>query len=65
MIRPASEMSRVSTVTPAFDGIRPHDGQQRVRCQGGRLVRVGVDDGRVSHLSNIGYRQSLAACSYA
>ena len=29
--------------------IGPHHGQQRIRCQRGRLVGVRVDDGRVSH----------------
>ena len=49
MMRPASEMSRVSTATPACGGVRLDHGQERVRRQRRRLVGVGVDDGRVSH----------------
>ena len=39
-------------VDPRGRGIRPHDGQQRVRGQGGGLVRMGVDDRRLSHFAS-------------
>ena len=77
MMRPASEMSRVSTVTPACRGVRLDDGQERVRRQGRGLVSVRVNDGRVSHrvlrstsatlldikISQRSVRESLGMCS--
>ena len=47
MIRPAREMSRVSTRTPAVDAYAWITGQERIRRQGRGLVGVRVDDGRV------------------
>ena len=44
MIRPASEMSRVSTSTPALAAYACDDRQERVRREQRRLVGVGVDD---------------------
>ena len=44
MMRPASEMSRVSTAMPASLGERLHDGQQRVGGEGRRLVDLGPVD---------------------
>ena len=41
---PAREMSRVSTSTPAWRGVRLDDRQERVRRQQRRLVGVRVDD---------------------
>ena len=49
MIRPAREMSRVSTATPADSGVRLDDREERVRRQQRRLVGVGVDDRVVGH----------------
>ena len=43
-IRPASEMSRVSTGDAGLRGVRLDDREERVRRQQRRLVGVGVDD---------------------
>ena len=45
-IRPAREMSRVSTGTARRAGERADDRQERVRREGGGLVGPRVDDGR-------------------
>ena len=58
-MRPASEMSRSSTSTPAGAGERLDDRQQRVRRERGRLVGVRVDDlhrGATRYYSSHGVR---------
>ncbi len=49
MMRPASEMSRVSTGTPACEAYAWITGRNECVARAGGLVCVGVDDGRVSH----------------
>ena len=62
-IRPASEMSRVSTDDTGLAGVRLDDREERVRRQERRLVGLGVDDLRVGHWGSWAFGRRLSAVS--